>query len=59
MEYIRRDFDYLSETSRGELTLGHHLDKLTEVIKNAREVENMMKRVPPLEVKARDNFLVF
>lgn len=41
--------------SRGELTLGQHLDKLTEVIGNVEEVANMMKRVPPLEVKARDN----
>ena len=30
------------------------MDKLTKVIGNVEEVENMMKRVPPLKVKARD-----
>ena len=54
MKDLRREFDHLSNTSQRELTLSQHLDKLTEVIGNVEEVTNMMKRVPPLEMKSRD-----
>ena len=43
----------MSKNNRGEMTLGQHLDKLLDVIGNAKEVKNLMKRVPPLEVKNR------
>ena len=55
MQDIRRDFEQLSKTSRGERTLVQHIDKLSEVISNVEEVKNLMKRVPPLEVKNKDN----
>lgn len=53
MQDIRREFEHLSKTNRGEKTLGQHLDRLSNVIGNVEEVKNLMKRVPPLEAKNR------
>lgn len=35
MQDIRREFDQLRKTTRGERTLGQHIDRLSEVIGNA------------------------
>lgn len=51
MQTIKREFEQLSQSTRGELTLSQHLDKLSEVIGNAEEVKNLMMKVPPLESK--------
>ncbi len=51
MHHIRRDFDQLSRTTKGERTLSQHLDRLSNVIGNAKEVNNLMKIFPPLEAK--------
>lgn len=53
MQDIVREFDQLNKTTRGERTLGQHIDKLSEVIGNVEEVKNLMKHVPPPEAKNR------
>lgn len=54
MQDISRDFDQLSKTTKGERTLGQHIDRLSEVISNAEEVKNLMKCVPTIETKNRN-----
>lgn len=54
MQDILREFNQLSRTARGERTLGQHIDRLSKVIGNAEEVNNLMKCVPPLEAKKKN-----
>ena len=35
MQDLRREFDHLRKTNRGEKTLGQHIDRLLDVIGNA------------------------
>lgn len=58
MQVISKDFGQLNKTARGERTLGQHIDRLSEVIGNAEEVKNLMKRLPPIESKNRNLELV-
>ena len=43
----------VNKTTKGEHTLGQHIDKLLEVIGNANEVKNLMHKIPLLEAKQR------
>lgn len=54
MQVISKDFEQLNKMAKGENTLGQHIDKLYEVIGNAEEVKNLMKRVPSIETKNRN-----
>ena len=45
--------DQVNKTSRGERTLGQHIEKLSKVIGNAKDVKNFMHKIPPLEAKQR------
>ena len=53
MQLVGKEMDQLSKTSRGEQTLGQHIDKLSEVIGNAKEVKNLMQKIPLMEAKQR------
>ena len=43
----------MSKLARGEHTLGQHIDQLSKVIGNAKEVKNLMHKIPQLEAKYR------
>ena len=53
MQLLGKEMEQLSKTSRGEKTLGQHIDKLLEVIGNVEEVKNVMHKIPLLEAKQR------
>ena len=53
MQFIVKEFEPLSKMARGERTLGQHIDRLFEVTGNAKEVKNLMKKVPMVEAKNR------
>ena len=53
MQPLGKDMEQLSKTSKGERTLGQHIDKLSEVIGNAKEVKNLMHKIPLMEAKQR------
>ena len=43
--------EQVSKIAQGERTLGQHIDRLLEVIGNAKEVKNVMHKIPQLEAK--------
>ena len=45
--------EQVSKISRGECTLGQHIDRLLEVIGNVEEVKNIMHKIPQLDAKHR------
>ena len=51
--------EQVSKIAHGERALGQHIDRLLEVIGNAKEVKNLMHKIPHLEAKHRvlDNAL--
>ena len=53
MFLLNQEMEQLSKTNRGERTLGQHIDKLSKVIGNAKEVKNLMHKIPVTEAKIR------
>lgn len=53
MVLLNKEMEHLSKTARRERTLGQHIDKLSDVIGNAKEVKNLMHKIPVLEGKQK------
>ena len=51
MLLLNNEKEQLSKTAKGERILGQHIDKLLEVIGNAKEVNNLMHKIPVMEAK--------
>ena len=51
MVLLNKEMDQLRKMGRGERTLGKHIDKLLEVIRDAKEVKNLMHKILVMEAK--------
>jgi len=53
MFLLNREMDQFSKISREEITLGQHIENLSEVIGNVEEVKKIMQKIPVMEAKQR------
>ena len=50
---LGKEIEQVSKIARGEHTLGQHIDRLSEVIGDEKQVENLMHKILVLETKLR------
>ena len=48
---LRRVVTHVSQTARGERTLGQHIDRLLDVVGSAEDIKNIMQKGPSMEAK--------
>ena len=53
MQALRKEVGHASKIARGEHTLGQHINRLLEVVRNAEDVKNLMQKIPKLKAKNR------
>ena len=46
MQALRKEVGHARKIARGECTLGQHIEKLMEVVESAKDVKNLMQKIP-------------